>query len=89
MMNLCTFQAEPTQSPQVGLVHTFALNPGVMWEPASHRSGWFGRPRPLMRGGGPPDLTFKSRHIRRCASLTPRPSSRADLSARLKRQASG
>ena len=49
MMILCTFQAEPTQSPQVGLVHTLiALNPGVMWEPVSRRSGWFGRPRPLV-----------------------------------------
>ena len=70
-------------------VHTFALNLRVMWEPASHQSRWFGRPRPLTRGGGPPILTFESRHIRRCASLTPRPSSRADVSARLKRQAAG
>ena len=65
-MILCTFQAEPTQYPQVSLVHTFALNLGVMWEPASHRSGWFGRLRPLTRGGGPPSLTFESvdaRHL--------------------------
>ena len=74
------FPSEPTQSPQVGLVHTFALNPGVMWEPASHRSGWFGRLRPLTRGGGPPSLTFESRRISRCASLTPRPPCRADVS---------
>ena len=74
------FPAEPTQSSQVSLVHTFALSPGVMWEPVSHRSGWFGRLRPLMRGCGPPSLTFKSRRISRCASLTPRPPSRADFS---------
>ena len=48
---VCTFQAEPepSQSPQVSLAHTFALNPGVMWGPASHRSGWFGRFRPLRK----------------------------------------
>ena len=44
---VCTFQVEPTQSPQVSLVH--ALNPGVMWQPASHRSGWFGRFRTLTK----------------------------------------
>ena len=70
-MILCTLQAEPMQSPQVGLVHTFALNPGVMWEPASHRSGWFGLPRPLTRGSGPPSLTFESRHIRHVRHLLP------------------
>ena len=62
-MIVCTFQAEPTQSPQVSLVHTFALNPGVMWEPASYRSAWFGRLRPLTKGGGPLSLTFESRRI--------------------------
>ena len=51
-----------------------------LWEPAAHRSGWFGRLRPLTRGGGQPSLTFESRRIRRCASLTPRPPSRADVS---------
>ena len=80
MMILCTFQAEPMQSPQVSLVHTFALNPEVMWEPASHRSGWLGRLRPLTKGGGPPSLTFESRRIRQCASLTPGLPSRADVS---------
>ena len=79
-MFVCTFQAEPTQSPQVSLVHTFSLNPWVMWEPASHRSGWFGQHRPLTKGGGPPSLNFESRRISRCASLTPRPPSRADVS---------
>ena len=43
-------------------------------------SGWFGRLRPLTRGGGPPSLTFESRRISRCASLTPRPPCRADVS---------
>ena len=53
-----------TDAVSTSLVHTFALNPGVMWEPASHRSGWFGRLRPLTRGDGPPSLTFESRPIR-------------------------
>ena len=68
-----TFQAEPepTQSPQVSLVHAFALIPGVMWEPASHRSGWFGRFRPSTEGSSPPSLNFESRGIKRRASLTP------------------
>ena len=79
-MLVCTFQAEPTQSSQVSLVHTSALNPGVMWDSASHRSGWFRRRRPLTKGGGPPSLTFESRCISRCALLTPRPPSRADVS---------
>ena len=63
---VCTFQAEPepAQFPQVSLVHTFALNPGVMWEPASHRSGWFGRFRPLTKGGSPPSLNFESKVVK-------------------------
>ena len=75
-----TFVPEPSQSPQVNLVYTFALNPGVMWEPASHRSGWFGCFRPLTKGGSPPSLNFVSRCIKRCASLTPRLPSRAEIS---------
>ena len=51
-----------------------------MWEPASHRSGWFGRFRPLTKGGSPPSLYFESRCISRCTSLTPRLPSRADVS---------
>ena len=80
---VCTFQAEPTQSPQVSLAHTFALIPGVMWEPASHgsshRSGWFGRFRPSAEGSSSPSLNFESRGIKRRASLTPRLPSREDV----------
>ena len=82
---VCTFQAElePTQSPQVSLVHTFALIPGVMWEPASHRSShrsdWFGRFRPSTEGSSPPSLSFESRSIKRRASPTPRLPSRKDV----------
>ena len=80
---VCTFQAEPTQSPQVSLVHTFALIPGVMWEPASHRSshrsGWFGRFRPSPEGSSPPSLNFESRCIKRRALLTPRLPSRENV----------
>ena len=82
---VCTFQAEPepTQSPQVSLVHTFALIPGVMWEPASHRSshrsGWFGRFRTSMEGSSPPSLNFESRGIKRRTSFTPRLPSREDV----------
>ena len=82
---VCTFQAEPepTQSPQVSLVHTFAVIPGVMWEPASHRSshrsGWFRRFRPSTEGSSPPSLNFESRGIKRRASLTPRLPSRDDV----------
>ena len=65
----------------------------LMWEPASHRSGWFGRFRPLTKGGSLPSLNFESRCIKRCAPLTPRlPSRAAELSrrlARLKRRAAG
>ena len=51
-----------------------------LWEPASHRSGWFGRFRLLTKGGSPPSLNFESCCIKRCASLTPRLLSRADVS---------
>ena len=60
--------------------HSFSLAAVNVWEPASHRSGWFGRLRALTKGGSPPSLNFELRCISRCASLTPRLPSRADVS---------